>query len=41
MKRKPDIFLILVAVLTLGVLASNYTMGEQDPERVAQGIVIR
>ena len=41
MNKKPDLLLILAAVFSVGVLVSNYTMGEADPEQVAQGIVIR
>jgi len=41
MKKKPDLLLVLVLVLGLGVLASSYTQGEPDPERVASQFSIR
>lgn len=41
MKRKPDLLLVLMLVLGLGVLASTYTQGEPDPEMVAAQFSIR
>jgi hypothetical protein len=41
MKKKPDLLLVLMLVLGLGVLASTYTQGEPDPEMVASQFSIR
>jgi hypothetical protein len=41
MKKKPDLLLVLMLVLGLGVLASSYTQGEPDPEMVASQFTIR
>ena len=41
MSKKPDFLLVLVAIFSVGVLVSNYTLGGSDPEEVAQQIAIR
>ena len=41
MKKKPDLLVVLMLVLGLGVLASSYTQGQQDPEMVASQFSIR
>ncbi len=41
MKKKPDLLVVLVLVLGLGVLASTYTQGQPDPEVVAKQFSIR
>lgn len=41
MKKKPDLLVVLVMVLGLGVVASSYTQGQPDPEVVASQFSIR
>ena len=41
MRKKPDVFLILAAILSVGMLVSNYTVSEVDPVEIAQTIAIR
>ena len=41
MKKKPDLLLVLMFVLGLGVVATGYTSGEPDPEMVASQFNIR
>ncbi|MGB3621166.1 MAG: hypothetical protein WBA20_07460 [Ketobacter sp.] len=41
MKKKPDLLVVLMLVLGLGVLASSYTQGQPDPEVVAKQFSIR
>lgn len=41
MQKKPDLLVILALVFGLGVLVSSYTLGQNDPQAVAQEIVIR
>jgi hypothetical protein len=41
MKRKPDLLLVLMFVLGLGVVVSGYTFEDPDPELVASQFNIR
>lgn len=41
MKKKPDLLVVLALVFGLGVLVSSYTLGQNDPQSVAQEILIR
>lgn len=41
MRKKPDILLVLVLMFGMGVLVSNYTVGQTDPQEVAKPFVIR
>jgi len=40
-KRKPDLLMILMFVLGMGVVVSGYTLGQADPEKVASQFTIR
>lgn len=41
MKKKPDLLLVLMFVVGLGVVASGYTFDQPDPELVASQFNIR
>ena len=41
MKKKPDLLLVLMFVLGMGVVVSGYTLDEPDPEIVASQFTIR
>lgn len=41
MKKKPDLLLVLMFVLGIGMVASGYTFDNPDPELVASQFTIR
>jgi len=41
MKKKPDLLIVLMFVLGMGVVVSGYTLDEPDPEMVASQFTIR
>ncbi len=41
MKKKPDVLVVLMFVLGMGVVVSGYTLDEPDPEMVASQFTIR
>ena len=41
MKKKPDLLIVLMFVLGMGVVVSGYTLNEPDPEMVASQFTIR
>ncbi len=41
MKKKPDLLIVLMFILGMGVVVSGYTLDEPDPEMVANQFTIR
>ncbi len=37
---KPDLFILLAVLFVVSALISSYTVGESDPNKVAQSIVV-